>query len=218
MMKLLLLATAALCAKASDVVTLTGENFEEQVTLTHSLTLTHTRRTLDTQSFPYPFTLTSKVTRIRTLTLMCPFTHIHSLTHSLPQTKALTGDGGDWLVEFYAPWCGHCKRLQPIWEELATELKGEVSVGKVDVTENRPLGSRFDIKGFPTIKFFHEGEVYPYKGARSKDAFVAYVKGGYTEVGGDKTPDQPVWSEMMIKSVTDPFKKAMNDVQKVMYM
>lgn len=159
MMKLLLLATAALCAKASDVVTLTGENFEEQ-------------------------------------------------------TKALTGDGGDWLVEFYAPWCGHCKRLQPIWEELATELKGEVSVGKVDVTENRPLGSRFDIKGFPTIKFFHEGEVYPYKGARSKDAFVAYVKGGYTEVGGDKTPDQPVWSEMMIKSVTDPFKKAMNDVQK----
>jgi protein disulfide-isomerase-like protein len=67
------------------------------------------------------------------------------------QTKASTGDNGSWLVEFYAPWCGHCKRLQPIWEELATDAKGQFSVGKVDVTENRDLGTRFEIKGFPTV-------------------------------------------------------------------
>lgn len=88
-------------------------------------------------------------------------------------------------------------------------------MGKVDVTENRPLGSRFEIKGFPTIKFFHEGEVFPYKGARSVAAFETYVKGGYKEVGGEQTPDQPEWSEMMLKSITDPFLKAMKDVQQV---
>ena len=71
------------------------------------------------------------------------------------ETQASTGSTtGDWLVEFYAPWCGHCKKLSPTWESLATNLKGKVNVGKVDVPENRDLGSRFGIKGFPTIKFF----------------------------------------------------------------
>lgn len=44
---------------------------------------------------------------------------------------------GKWFVEFYAPWCGHCKALQPIWENLADSLKNEIHVGKVDVTENK---------------------------------------------------------------------------------
>jgi thioredoxin-like negative regulator of GroEL len=55
--------------------------------------------------------------------------------------------------------CGHCKKLQPTWEELATSAKGSFNVAKVDVTENRELGTRFDIKGFPTIKFFNGGKV-----------------------------------------------------------
>lgn len=57
-------------------------------------------------------------------------------------------------MKFYAPWCGHCKKMEPTWDELATSLKGKVNVAKVDVTANRELGSRFDIKGFPTVKFF----------------------------------------------------------------
>merc|ERR1719334_541320 len=67
-------------------------------------------------------------------------------------TQASTGlTTGRWFVKFYAPWCGHCKRLAPLWEELANELEGEVNVAKVDVTKNRALGRRFGITGFPTL-------------------------------------------------------------------
>lgn len=62
-----------------------------------------------------------------------------------------------WFIEFYAPWCGHCKNLTPTWKKLATALKGKVNVGKVDATENRELGSKFDVRGYPTLKFFPAG-------------------------------------------------------------
>jgi thioredoxin domain-containing protein 5 len=76
--------------------------------------------------------------------------------------QAATGaTTGDWLVEFYAPWCGHCKKLVPVWDQLAADLheKG-VNVAKVDVTQNAGLGKRFDIKGFPTLILLRRGQAY----------------------------------------------------------
>ena len=66
-------------------------------------------------------------------------------------------DQNAWFVEFYAPWCGHCKTLAPEWAELATSVKGEIKVAKVDATENKRLGERFGVRGYPTIKFFPAG-------------------------------------------------------------
>ena len=50
-----------------------------------------------------------------------------------------------WFVEFYAPWCGHCKALEPEWNQAASKLKGKVKFAKVDATVETQLGSRFQI-------------------------------------------------------------------------
>lgn len=85
-----------------------------------------------------------------------------------------------WLVEFYAPWCGHCKNLEPEWNKAATELKGKVKVAKVDSTVHNKLSSRFGIRGYPTIKIFPPGEksdskLESYEGGRSADQIVSYA-------------------------------------------
>merc|ERR1719197_1957354 len=73
------------------------------------------------------------------------------------ETQAASGaTTGDWLVKFYAPWCSHCKRMEPVWEDVATNLRqgsdNYVNVAKVDCDAHRGIGSRFDIKAFPSIK------------------------------------------------------------------
>ncbi|XP_062866608.1 protein disulfide-isomerase A2 [Trichomycterus rosablanca] len=64
------------------------------------------------------------------------------------------------LVEFYAPWCRHCRALEPIFAEVAAQLKNEsssVRLAKVDATEEKELAEEFEVSSFPTLKFFKEG-------------------------------------------------------------
>ena len=68
---------------------------------------------------------------------------------------------GLWLLKFYAPWCGHCKKLAPTYERVAThfaEAKGGsgVHVAKIDATEHPGLAGRFDVKGYPTLVLFRD--------------------------------------------------------------
>ena len=83
------------------------------------------------------------------------------------------------LVEFYAPWCGHCKNLAPEWKKAAKALKGIVTVAAVDADAAKSLGGRFEVKGFPTIKLFGENKNAPedYTGARDAAGIVSFATG-----------------------------------------
>ena len=59
-----------------------------------------------------------------------------------------------WAVEFYAPWCGHCKKLEPEWARAATDLKGVAKVGALDATVHQRVAGKYNIRGYPTIKIF----------------------------------------------------------------
>jgi len=95
---------------------------------------------------------------------------------------------GDWLLEFYAPWCGHCKRLAPTYEKVATELKGKANVAKLDCTVETGSCRRFGVKGYPTVKFLKDGQVREYKGDRSQESLVSFVTEGYKTAEASPLP------------------------------
>jgi len=88
--------------------------------------------------------------------------------------KQVTNGEGVWIVEFYAPWCGHCKNLVPDYKKAAKALKGVVKMGAVNADEHRSLGSQFGVQGFPTIKIFGANKKKPedYNGQRTAQGFV----------------------------------------------
>lgn len=63
------------------------------------------------------------------------------------------------LVDFWAEWCGPCKMIAPILDEIAREKSGTVKVGKVDIDHNQSLSSRYNIRAIPTLLFFKDGQL-----------------------------------------------------------
>ncbi len=80
------------------------------------------------------------------------------------------------LVDFWAEWCGPCRMISPVVEELANELKGKLKVAKVNVDESQELAAQFNIMSIPTLLIFKKGEpVEQMVGAMSKDNLLAKI-------------------------------------------
>ncbi|KAI9439976.1 disulfide isomerase [Lactarius indigo] len=105
---------------------------------------------------------------------------------------SVIGQGKPGLVEFFAPWCGHCKNLAPVYEQLGdafSHAKEKVVVAKVDADgAGKPLGQKYGVTGFPTLKWFDaQGSVSDYEGGRDLDSLVNFI----TQKSGIKSNIKP---------------------------
>ncbi|KAF3930481.1 Thioredoxin [Dactylella cylindrospora] len=120
------------------------------------------------------------------------------------------------LVKFFAPWCGHCKKLAPTYDELGdafASLKDKVTIAKVDADAHKALGKRFGIKGFPTLKWFDGKSEEPiaYDSARTLDALTKFVqeKTNLKPKGSKKAPvsDVKVLTDSNFEAIAKDPKK-----------
>ena len=81
------------------------------------------------------------------------------------------------LVDFWAEWCGPCKMIAPILEELATQMDGKLTVAKINIDENAQTPKKYGVRGIPTLMLFKEGHVAAIKiGALPKNKLIEWVE------------------------------------------
>jgi len=80
------------------------------------------------------------------------------------------------LVDYWAEWCGPCKMIAPILDEVSTAYEGKLNIAKMNVDENREIPAKFGIRGIPTLMLFKDGQLAATKvGALSKAQLIAFI-------------------------------------------
>uniref|UniRef100_A0A0A9YNZ9 Protein disulfide-isomerase A5 n=2 Tax=Lygus hesperus TaxID=30085 RepID=A0A0A9YNZ9_LYGHE len=127
------------------------------------------------------------------------------------------------IVMFYAPWCGHCKMLKPKYEKAATELISQKINGvlaAVDVTKYPDVGKLFDVKGYPTLKYFKKGEfLWDVATLREADALVSFMKN--PSKPAPPPPPEPEWEtepSEVIHLTLDTFKSTLKKKKHALVM
>merc|ERR1719285_767229 len=125
------------------------------------------------------------------------------------------------MVEFYAPWCGHCKQLQPVYVKLAKELGASIPVMALDASEekNAPIAQAMQIQGFPTLMIFVDGKPEPYQGARDFSSMAKALRSklpNKVTVLGKKKADKAFKKNKGVKAVLLHKKSKTPDAWKTM--
>ena len=148
----------------------------------------------------------------------CPFHHVTFLRSVvLLLQKPLTS------AALSIPRCGHCKKLLPTLNKVAPFIKGKMAIGTIDCTREDALCKRFDVTGFPTLKFYRDGSFYDYPGKRDADSIIDFAEkmskpavrmvGSLEEALKDVAGTNP---ENVAFLMYDPQGKANDDVEKLM--
>lgn len=138
--------------------------------------------------------------------------------------KLLTKEKRPILMFFYAPWCGHCKRMKPEFAEAASAVNGRYILAGMDVDSPDAYGIRqeFNITGFPTLVYFEKGrKKFDYGGGRDKEGILEWLKNPKPPAEAPPTQEEPPWNEVesdVVHLTTENFDSFMTENPSVLVM
>jgi len=101
---------------------------------------------------------------------------------------------GIWLIDFYAPWCPHCKNLAPLWANLATKVKtdykGQLNIGKVDADILQDVSKQYSVSGLPTVLLLREGKIYEYDSDYTIEDLIKFALKDYKNSKSRESPNK----------------------------